>query len=163
MTNKFKWVHIVLQTVIIILLAIVVIQVANISSSLKNDSVSVNDNAAKTVSTPYGELDFPQQYYDDVKIEESNENGVFSQTFYATITEEPVELYTVYFGQTDTGFDAGYILTDNGEKVPVRLHLTDFESEEKFTEDEEYNLLVLQETVNELLKSIKSLENYVVA
>lgn len=118
--------------------------------------VPVEDKIELTdIETPYGILKFPSERYSYLKITETNENGVFSQTYYCVKDNLEMKLYTVYFGETEQGESFGYINKDN-ENIPFRILFYDVKKPEGWTEDQYYIAKVMLEDVNFIIESAQA-------
>ena len=111
------------------------------------------------INTPYCKLNYQKEWADNLKCEEKEENGIYSQTFYCRIKKQEIEMFTVYFGETPAGVQLGYVIKD-GKKVPFRVDINTVEPDSSWTKKEKALLDDMTKGVNDVIISVVSSENY---
>lgn len=181
--NKLKRTNRILIFIIIICIVAIIIMVAlwpentkkgNLTNKIEVTSnvnsfgsvsgttaVGDNTNIAEMmkIKTPYCKLNYPKAWSDNLKYKEKEENGVFSETFYCCIKEQEIEMFTIYFGETEVGIQLGYIIKD-GKKVSISVDVKTFETDDTWTDEEKTLLNNMTEGVNDVIISVTSNKNF---
>ena len=153
-----------LRTLIIAVLAVALIVVAVIAFSPKSPKDPAGGAGTNvqtvTVKTPYCDLEYPEQWKDQMTVKESKVDGVLAESFYAVITGAEYELYTVYFGQSEKGDLFGFIPYE-GNNTPVYIECHRMPEQSGLTDDEITQFYTMMEGVNETAQSISSAPGFV--
>ncbi len=120
---------------------------------------ATTDPAFFELETPYATLRYPMQWADRFRTEAVEENGVFSEVFYATVNGAERELYRVMFGDTDTGTLIGY-LEVNEESVPFSVYTTSEMPDDTWSEEDTLTFQAMLASVNDVIESVTSLERF---
>lgn len=111
------------------------------------------------IQTPYIDLGYPAQWESYLRCEPKEENGVFTQSFLCSVNSEKVPLFDVHMGSEAVGEPMGYINTADG-KVVVSMTFHDYAPDSTWSQDDTYVLYAMQESVNELMRSLRENENF---
>lgn len=112
------------------------------------------DVEEKVIETPYGNLCFPKQWNEFLKVEQRKENETVVVSFSAEIRDEQFPLFTVSIGNGE-GEPAGTISDVDGTQHHVYVYIEEIQESESLSESEQKRLYVMQEDINYLLDNLK--------
>lgn len=110
------------------------------------------------VETPYCDLYFPEEWADQVEVEQE-EGDVHAVSFYGMVDgKERKLLFDVLFGE-EVGSEIGTLNVD-GQDIRVAIQFANINVDETWTEDETNTIYSMQEDVNYLMDELKNMENF---
>ena len=110
---------------------------------------------SSTVSTQYGDLQYPSEYKDSYRIDKKTADEFEMIAFYATLQDkDDVRLFTVCFGNAD-GTKIGEVDGPNGT-VPVYLYVEKIDFDESWSDEEIETVLGMQEGLNLVIESLEA-------
>ena len=121
-----------------------------------------NDNTNKTfgIETPYCTIQYPMKWKQYLNYTDSEENGVFKQTYYCVLNDKNFEMFSIYFGETEGTTEIGKIMHD-GEVIPFSVSSTSAITDSEFTEEEKEIILSMDFAINTIIESVIASENYI--
>ncbi len=150
------------KTLVILAVAIFALLAFAGCGSNGDSPVYIPDATAKPteVSTPYGALLYPSDWADNVKIETTESDSMYSINFMCKIGEKTFDLFSVVFSQDVQGNElVGYVEKD-GTKTPVYLNHSEFVSDGTLTSEEEDIVYGMLEGVNDVRYYIQQLDGF---
>lgn len=109
--------------------------------------------------TPVGELVFPAEWADAVRLEE-NKGDPYSAAFYTKTEEQELLLFRLYVGEKGTGYELGAAPDTANRLCPVWLDISAVEDDPERSEEETRRLNTIQSCVNDLIDQIYALPGY---
>lgn len=115
-------------------------------------AIPAPEEAWEVIATPYGDLRYPANLYEDLKREEGTEEGIYSMKFSTAYDGENYDLFTLYIGG-EVG-DATYLGSLKGkdgaenEVYVLPYELNDLSKLDAAQQDKIY---AMQEALNEVL------------
>lgn len=102
------------------------------------------------VETKYGNLLYPQQWKEYLKIEQEEQGESLCVKFRALINETEYTLFDIVIGEEDSE-SIGTIQDSDGESHNVYVHIEDNMELDNLSEEEQNRLFAMKEGVNELI------------
>lgn len=106
------------------------------------------------IETSCGNLYFPSEWEDFLKIDQKEEDTTVSVSFSAEISNEIFPLFTIVIGD-DEGEPAGELSDHDGTKQNIYVHIEEISASESLSESEQKRLYVMQEDINYLLDRLE--------
>ena len=117
--------------------------------------------APLAVKTPVGELAFPGELSDQVRMEEASSEAYHLVRFYGEAAGTPVILFELAFGGDQGDYAVGTAPDASGNPVPIWLNVQALERGADWTDEEAEQMNLLQSCVNDLLEQIYALPGFV--
>lgn len=127
------------------------------------DAPAVETPEALLVKTPVGELAFPGEFSDQVRMEEASSDAYHLVRFYGEVAGNPVILFELAFGGDEGVYAVGTAPDASGNQVPIWLNVQALERGDDWTDEETEQMNLLQSCVNDLLEQINALDGFVPA
>lgn len=127
------------------------------------DAPAVETPEPLLVKTPVGELAFPGEFSDQVRMEEASSDTYHLVRFYGEAAGNPVILFELAFGGDDGVYAVGTAPDASGNQVPIWLNVQALERGDDWTDEETEQMNLLQSCVNDLLEQINTLDGFVPA
>lgn len=150
-----------------VLIALLLIVLAGCGSNTVQDAEgsaaapAVETPTPLVVQTPVGELAFPGELSDQVRMEEASSDAYHLVRFYGEAAGNPVLLFELAFGGDQGDYAVGTAPNDSGEQTPIWLNVQALERGADWTDEEAEQMNLLQSCVNDLLDQIYALPGYV--
>ena len=127
---------------------------------LKELTIGASERQGETmvVDTSYGEVKYPYAFSDLIGVEALNQGNQTALTFTARINGQAENLYSIWFNGAD-GLAAGSMDLQDGE-APVTVTLVIYSPGAHLSGDYLTTFYATQETVNDVLSSLKENGNY---
>lgn len=127
------------------------------------ESVQMNENFGEKADVEIKKVNNELQYWDvtlsaNMEWEENTENG-YLVTFYGNVNGERIMLYAVSMGETVLANQVGYYNMGN-DWTAVTMESYDLPSTDGWTESAETELYTMMSSINAVLDSIMSSENF---
>lgn len=113
-----------------------------------------------TIETPYGPLYYPVMWKDTVKIDMMEEGSVCKVSFNAMLDTYTVPLYTIVFGESETGYLICNLPTDNGT-VAVYCEDQSAGQSEKLSDASKETYMLMSESINVIIANLMDAVNEV--
>ena len=154
-------------TVLTVLVVLCLVLVIAMLAMWPGRTATENENAGQpaqmanmvSIETPYLTLYYPDRWEAHLLHEHHEEDGVYTESFYCTVGGRLIALFDVHFGDAQAGEVFGYILQD-GKKVPFCLTFHDYIPDESWSEEDQFVLFAMQESVNDLVQAVRENEAY---
>lgn len=171
--NKTKKINVILGVMLVLCVSVIIIMLIlwpretnnnrveneKVTTTIKKtDSQKSNDDMIE-IKTPYCTLEYPKLWSDNLKYEEKDKDGLYSQTFYCNVKKQKIKMFTIYFGETEKGECLGYIVNGD-EKVAFSVDVNSVETDGTWTQEEKNLLMSMNEGVNDVISSVTSNENF---
>lgn len=127
------------------------------------DAPAVETPEPLLVKTPVGELAFPGEFSDQVRMEEASSDAYHLVRFYGEAAGNPVILFELAFGGDEGVYAVGTAPDASGNQVPIWLNVQALERGDDWTDEETEQMNLLQSCVNDLLEQINALDGFVPA
>ncbi len=127
------------------------------------DAPAVETPEPLLVKTPVGELAFPGEFSDQVRMEEASSDTYHLVRFYGEAAGNPVILFELAFGGDEGVYAVGTAPDASGNQVPIWLNVQALERGDDWTDEETEQMNLLQSCVNDLLEQINTLDGFVPA
>ena len=128
-----------------------------------SNSIATEDNVTIThvedrmlIQTAYGEIAYPYAFSDVIKVNTKKINAVTEYIFVLVTDDFSEELYTVSFGE-----GKGVLIGKTSENVEVYMEA--YLTEKPLSEDTETTFYAAQETINDVIASIYTWEDFIPA
>lgn len=125
--------------------------------AVASQAPTIDNSHATAFATSYGDVLYPSELKDEVRIEESDGSD-YSVSFYATINDTECLLYKVNYGIAE-GFKVGTLKTDAGD-IDVYGYINDIEFDDTWTQEDIDSFCAMQESINNVLQSIREYPNF---
>ena len=151
-------------TVIVVLSVFLIGKSGNSSPDSGGVTQSADDfndeNKTYGIDTPYCTVQYPEKWKQYLKNTESEENGVFRQTYYCVLNNKETELFSIYFGAVENTTVIGNIIHD-GSRIPFSVSSAELMPNSGFSEEEKDIIKGMDYAVNTIIESVIALPNYV--
>jgi len=147
-TQKLRMIIVVLS---IVLIALIIVAVCLGS---KGDS-GEGQAQLNVVKTPYCSLKYPNQWGEQMAVEEFKTNDATSYVFYALIEGKRYDLFAVHFGNPAPGTLFGYL-----SDIPVYVDCYSIPDRSELSDSELSRVLSMMEGVNVVTQSVESAPGY---
>lgn len=127
------------------------------------DAPAVETPEPLLVKTPVGELAFPGEFSDQVRMEEASSDAYHLVRFYGEAAGNPVILFELAFGGDEGVYAVGTAPDASGNQMPIWLNVQALERGDDWTDEETEQMNLLQSCVNDLLEQINALDGFVPA
>ena len=117
--------------------------------------------APLVVKTPVGELAFPGELSDQVRMEEASSETYHLVRFYGEAAGNQVLLFELAFGGDQGDYAVGTAPDASGAQTPIWLNVKALERGADWTDEEAEQMNLLQSCVNDLLEQIYALPGFV--
>ena len=122
------------------------------SSQEEAIAVPAAEETWETIVTPYGDLRYPANYYEDLKREEGMEDDVYSMKFSTSGGDEIYDLFTLYIGGQAEGSNLlGTLTGKDGTEYEVYVLPAELGDLSKLDSAEQDRIYAMQEALNEVL------------
>lgn len=111
-----------------------------------------------SIATPVGELFYPEQWADSIRIETANDP--YSATVYGSAEGREAALFTIYVGGTGAGHLFGTAKTSNGARMELRVDVYDFSPDTAWSQEASDAIYAMQERVNDIIEQIYLLPDF---
>lgn len=129
-------------------------QSGNSSARPGTDELSPEMAADMAIDTPYGELHYPSEWAESLRIEVGEKNGVYSVAFYSSVNgNTPVHLFTIAYNSSE-GVFLRTIKAPSGETVEIRVIIVELAFDSGWDESEKSTAYAMQEDINYLIGKI---------
>ena len=112
------------------------------------------------VQTVVGELAFPGELRDGVRMEEVSTETQQQIRFYSEAAGEPVLLFELAFGGDEGIYAVGTAPDTSGQQIPIWLNVEKLERGAGWSDEETERMNLLQSCVNDLLEQIYELPGF---
>lgn len=148
---------------LVVFLVVLVLVSAMVGCKDNGDSpVYVPDTTAQPteISTPYGTLLYPSDWKDNIAIETTEADSMYSVNFMCKIGEKKFDLFSVIFSDETQGDElVGYVEKD-GAKTPVYINHNEYVSDGTLTSEQEDIVYGMVESVNDIRYYIEQLDGF---
>ncbi len=111
-------------------------------------------NEEIVIGTPYGDLCFPNQWEEYLKIDQSKAGDRVEVTFSAKISDQVFPLFAIVIGG-DTGDVAGTLTAADGTQRNVYVKICEIVEDGSVSELEQKRMYAMQEDLNYLIDHLK--------
>lgn len=113
------------------------------------------------ISTPIGELRFPEKWKENVRTEEVGNSDDFGVAVYGEVGGREVKLFTIYVGNNQNeGHLFGTVPNKDGETVNVRIAVDAFTADDTWEKEDADEINAMQEGVNFIIQQIYELPGF---
>ena len=116
---------------------------ADKNEALKAPMEAINMEKTVEIQTQYGPIKFPEVLFGNMRHVETTQGNVAVEIFYMVGAAEELEVFRIYYGDSNMGSLMGYLTTDDGE-VSVSYALCEY-AEEEFADEQDlvlfYNMM----------------------
>lgn len=113
------------------------------------------------IPTPVGTLYYPEEWVDDVSIEDISKGKRYIVRVSASVDGEKVCLFDLHIGDKGTGYQLGKAPDSSGKMQSIWLDIRQIEPGVSWPEEEIQRIELLQGMVNELIMQINDLPGFV--
>lgn len=106
------------------------------------------------VNTEFGDLYYPDQWTECVRINQSATENALTVSFVAVINDVSYPLFHVVIGEDD-GTKVGKLTDSNDKKHDVYIHTEEIQEDPVLTEGEQNRLYAMQEDLNYLIDHLE--------
>ena len=111
------------------------------------------------IDTPYCTLNYPAVWSEYLDCEGKKNRDTSTQTFTCTAGGEDVDLFCVYFNDTERGSYIGDLM-QGSQAISVSVEGLDFEDEESWSNEKRIIVYSMMEAINVVIDSIMENEAY---
>ena len=129
----------------------------NEPQSDQTNEIEQDNNTMKdciVVNTEFGDLYYPDQWTECVRINQSATENALTVSFDAAINDNEYPLFEIVIGE-DAGTEVGELTETSGIKHKVYLHVKEIEEDPSLTDGEQNRLYAMQEDLNYLIENLK--------
>ena len=121
------------------------------SSEEKADAIPVEESW-ETIATPYGDLRYPANIYQEVTRTEGTENGIYSMKFSSSVEGKTYDLFTLYIGgEVGDATYLGKLTGKDGSENEVYVLAHDLGDLSGLDAQQQDKIYAMQEALNEVL------------
>lgn len=113
------------------------------------------------ISTMLGELEFPAEWAECIRVSDESTNEMNSIGVYGTAEEKEALLFTINFGAGEEGFLFGSAPDAQGKMTEVRIVIEDFVGDETWSDTAVEQIVNMQSRVNDIIEQIYALPGFV--
>lgn len=115
-------------------------------------AVPVPEEAWETIATPYGDLRYPANLYEDLQREEGMEDDVYSMTFRTAHDGVIYDLFTLYIGgEVGDATFLGTLTGKDGAENDVYVLPYELDDLSDLNAEDQDRIYAMQEALNEVL------------
>lgn len=118
------------------------------------------DTEERQIKTPVGTLSLPEEWPDDIKMEDSSADGQYAARFYGTAGGEDVLLFELSVGAAEGDYQLGSAPDADGNRQAVWLNISEIEPKPEWSEADVAQINAMQECVNELIYQLHQLDGF---
>lgn len=151
------------KKIIIIIGAVLLIAVVIASAFLiksHNDSLHTNGTEDFVISTPVGDLKYPGELSENVKLKVNSDKNPYSATLYGIAGKAEAELFTINVGDDGQGYLFGTVPDENGNTVEIRININGIPQLDGCSEEDIQQLYSMQDRVNDIIEQIYALDGF---
>ena len=124
------------------------------SEIVENADVKDDQSEELVIQTEYGDLYYPGQWEENLKIEQTMDNDSLQVSFSAHLGDKDYLMFQVTIGSSEDT-EVGELTDSSGTKRTVYMKLTELESMEQLSETEQHQLYAMQEDLNYVIDHLK--------
>lgn len=115
-------------------------------------AIPAPDEAWEVIPTPYGDLRYPANLYEDLKREEGTEDGIYSMKFSTDQDGKSYDLFSLYIGgEVGEATYLGALKGKDGSESEVYVLPYELEDLSKLDAEQQDKIYAMQEALNEVL------------
>ena len=115
-------------------------------------AIPAPDEAWEVIPTPYGDLRYPANLYEDLKREEGTEDGIYSMKFSTDQDGKSYDLFSLYIGgEVGEATYLGTLKGKDGSESEVYVLPYELEDLSKLDTEQQDMIYAMQEALNEVL------------
>lgn len=132
----------------------------NSDNSVPQVSVEINDQSSSeheddiVTETPYGDLYFPRQWGEFLRVEQVIGDNTVEVLFSAKINDNSIPLFSITIGG-DTGDIAGTLTAKDGISRNVYVRIEEIAENDSLSQIEQKRVYAMQEDLNYLIDNLK--------
>lgn len=112
------------------------------------------------ISTPVGDLKYPAEWSENVKLKVNSDISPYSATLYGIAGKAETELFTINIGKNSQGYLFGTALDKDGNTVEIRMNVNAIPQLDGCSEEEMQQLYSMQDRVNDIIEQIYALDSF---
>lgn len=115
-------------------------------------AIPAPEEAWEVIATPYGDLRYPANLYEDLKREEGTEEGIYSMKFSTAYDGKTYDLFTLYIGgEVGDATYLGALKGKDGAENEVYVLPYELDDLSKLDAAQQDKIYAMQEALNEVL------------
>lgn len=113
------------------------------------------------ISTPVGDLRYPAEWADHIRLEDVSTDALFGVTLYGKVDQQEALLFTIYMGTAEKGYYFGAAPNAQGEPLEIYIDIEDFVFDGTWSEEATDAVYAMQSRVNDIIGQFHELPGFV--
>lgn len=126
----------------------------------KKSEAAAEEKEKTEIKTPVGTLVFPEEWDQDVQIEDTSSEDRYSVSFYGKVGSDKVFLFEISIGEKGSGYQLGSAPDEDGKKQLLWLNISEIVSDSSWSEEEVSYINTLQSCVNDLIDQFYQMKGF---